>query len=142
MPESPDSQRNDPIIWDITPQGEETSEERSSADTSTTPASELSPPGSPTTRSSSLSSKVDGRAKARALAASLSLEEQVRGIYTQCPMAILTRSRCHSWSQQIFGDQNQYHQKEYRLLRLLMDPTGRVAVYLQTERKSVTEFLL
>jgi len=72
MLESPDSQRNDPI-WDVTPQGEETS----SADTSTTPASELSPPGSPTSKSSSPISKVDGRAKARALAASLSLEEQV-----------------------------------------------------------------
>lgn len=72
---SPDSQRNEPI-WDITTQGEDTSEERSSANTSTTPASEISPPGSPNRKNASLN-KSEPRAKSRGLAASLSLEEQV-----------------------------------------------------------------
>jgi len=72
MSDSPDSQINDPIFdkqW-------EDSEERSTAVTSNTPNSELSPPDSPTTKSAALT-KIDGRTKSRSLAASLSLEEQV-----------------------------------------------------------------
>ncbi|KAH8596601.1 glycoside hydrolase family 3 protein [Bisporella sp. PMI_857] len=76
MSVSPDSQRSEPVWDDITPHGEDTSEERSSADTSATPASEVSPPGSPVKRSAVLN-KGDGKAKARSLAASLTLEEQV-----------------------------------------------------------------
>ena len=76
MADSPASQRNDPI-WDIAAHGEDTSEGRSSADTSTTPASEISPPGSPTGSKAPVTGP-DPRAKSRSLAASLSLEEQVR----------------------------------------------------------------
>jgi len=76
MADSPNSQRNDPI-WDITAHGEDMSEERSSADTSTTPASEISPPGSPARKNAPLI-KSEPKAKSRNLAASLSLEEQVR----------------------------------------------------------------
>lgn len=71
MSDSPDSQINDPIFdkqW-------EDSEERSTALTSNTPSSELSPPDSPTAKNAAL--KVDSRVKSRNLAASLSLEEQV-----------------------------------------------------------------
>jgi beta-glucosidase len=50
---------------------------RSSADTDTTPSSELSPPDSPTSKSLTLTETDDKRADARKLAASLSLEEQV-----------------------------------------------------------------
>lgn len=53
-------------------------EDRSSADTDTTPSSELSPPDSPTSKSLTLTQTDDKRADARELAASLSLEEQVR----------------------------------------------------------------
>jgi beta-glucosidase len=56
----------------------EDSEDRSSADTDTTPSSELSPPDSPTSKSLTLTQTDDKRADARELAASLSLEEQVR----------------------------------------------------------------
>jgi len=76
MADSPDSQRHEPI-WDITTPGEDMSEERSSADTSTTPASEISPPGSPARKTAPLI-KSEPKAKSRSLAASLSLEEQVR----------------------------------------------------------------
>jgi beta-glucosidase len=72
MSDSPDSQINDPIFdkqW-------EDSEERSTAVTSNTPDSELSPPDSPIAKSAGID-KIDGRAKSRSLAASLSLEEQV-----------------------------------------------------------------
>jgi beta-glucosidase len=55
----------------------EDSEDRSSADTDTTPGSELSPPDSPTSKSLTLTETDDKRADARKLAASLSLEEQV-----------------------------------------------------------------
>jgi beta-glucosidase len=76
MSESPDSQINDPIFdkqW-------EDSEERSTAVTSNTPNSELSPPDSPITKNAALN-KVDSRTKSRNLAASLSLEEQVWQFY-------------------------------------------------------------
>ena len=53
-------------------------EDRSSADTGTPPNSELSPPDSPTSKSLTLTQTDDKRADARELAASLSLEEQVR----------------------------------------------------------------
>lgn len=79
MSESPDSQVNDPIFdkqW-------EDSEERSTAVTSNTPSSELSPPDSPITKTAGLN-KIDSRAKSRSLAASLSLEEQV--IYISRPL--------------------------------------------------------
>jgi len=72
MSDSPDSQINDPIFdkqW-------EDSEERSTAVTSNTPDSELSPPDSPIAKSAGID-KIDGRANSRSLAASLSLEEQV-----------------------------------------------------------------
>jgi len=72
MSDSPDSQRSDPIFDKY---GED-SEARSTADTSITPASQLSPPDSPTSKSATLNT-VDNRAKSRSLAASLSLEEQV-----------------------------------------------------------------
>jgi beta-glucosidase len=56
----------------------EDSEDRSSADTDTTPSSEISPPDSPTNKSLTLTQTDDKRADARELAATLSLEEQVR----------------------------------------------------------------
>jgi beta-glucosidase len=60
-------------------------EDRSSADTDTTPSSELSPPDSPTSKSLTLTQTDDKRADARELAASLSLEEQVRHFYELGP---------------------------------------------------------
>jgi len=87
MSDSPDSQRNDPI-WDIAAQGEDMSEERSSADTSTTPASEISPPSSPTEKNASLN-KDEPMAKSRILAASLSLEEQVSFSLSSCLLRFL-----------------------------------------------------
>ncbi len=53
-------------------------DDRSSADTDTTPGSEISPPDSPTSKTLTLTQTDDKRADARTLAASLSLEEQVR----------------------------------------------------------------
>jgi len=73
MSDSPDSQIHDPIFDRY---GEE-SEERTTADTSRTPNSELSPPDSPTSKNAALT-KADDRVRVRSLAASLSLEEQVR----------------------------------------------------------------
>jgi beta-glucosidase len=52
-------------------------DDRSSADTDTTPSSEISPPDSPTSKSLTLTQTDDKREDARELAASLSLEEQV-----------------------------------------------------------------
>jgi beta-glucosidase len=74
MSDSPDSQINDPIFDKFA----EDSEDRSSGDTNTTPNSDFSPPDSPTSKNAALSKTDDKRAKARSLAASLSLEEQVR----------------------------------------------------------------
>ena len=74
MSDSPDSQINDPVFDKFA----EDSEDRFSGDTNTTPNSELSPPDSPTSKNAALSQVDDKRAKARSLAASLSLEEQVR----------------------------------------------------------------
>ncbi len=71
---SPDSQINDPIFDKYA----EDSEERSSGDTNDTPNSEISPPDSPITKTADLNQAHDQRANARRLAASLSLEEQVR----------------------------------------------------------------
>lgn len=84
MSDSPDS-RNDPIFDKY---GED-SEERSSGDTSTTPNSELSPPDSPTSKNAALSKVEDGRLKSRSLAASLSLEEQVRHFASSVPENLL-----------------------------------------------------
>lgn len=72
--ESPDSRMHDPIFDKFT----EDSEGRSSGDTSTTPNSEISPPDSPAIKNAGLSKADVNRAKSRSLAASLSLEEQVR----------------------------------------------------------------
>lgn len=75
MPKSPDSQLNDPVF----DQFPEDSEDRSSGNTDITPNSEFSPPASPEGKNAVPTSRTDyGRAKARSLAASLSLKEQVR----------------------------------------------------------------
>ena len=77
MSKSPDSQIEDPIFDKFA----EDSEERSSGDTNTTPNSEFSPPDSPATKNAALNQQADvddKRANARRLAASLSLEEQVK----------------------------------------------------------------
>ena len=71
MATSPESQVNDPI-FDKFPEGQ------SSGETNTTPNSELSPPDSPKNNNVGLSKGADPRTNARNLAASLSLEEQVR----------------------------------------------------------------
>jgi len=73
MSASPDSQINDPIFDKYA----EDSEDRSSGDTNDTPNSELSPPDSPIVKNSGITHPGDKRAGARALAASLTLEEQV-----------------------------------------------------------------
>ena len=74
MSDSPESEVRGPIFDKF----ENESEEPSNADISITPNTELSPPDSPTTKNADLSKTVDGRTKSRNLAASLSLEEQVR----------------------------------------------------------------
>lgn len=74
MADSPDSQRDDPI-FDKYP---EDSEDRSL--TNETPMSEVSPPESPSTKHADLLQPSDKRANARKLAASLTLQEQVRQI--------------------------------------------------------------
>jgi beta-glucosidase len=61
----------------------EDSEDRSSPSADTTPNSELSPPDSPIAKNAALKPE-DERANARSLAASLSLEEQVRHFRTKC----------------------------------------------------------
>lgn len=73
MAESPDSQISDPIFDKF----EEGSDAVSSRDTVATPDSEISPPESPLEKHATL----DPRTKSRQLAASLSLEEQVKHIY-------------------------------------------------------------
>jgi beta-glucosidase len=75
MSESPVS---DPVFDNIA----EDSEDRSSPSADTTPNSELSPPDSPIAKNAALKSE-DERANARSLAASLSLEEQVRHFRTK-----------------------------------------------------------
>jgi beta-glucosidase len=70
MSESPVS---DPVFDNTA----EDSEDRSSPSADTTPNSELSPPDSPIAKNAALKPD-DERANARTLAASLSLEEQVR----------------------------------------------------------------
>lgn len=74
MSDSPESEVRGPIFDKF----ENESEEPSNADISITPNTELSPPDSPTTKNADLSKTVDRRTKSRTLAASLSLEEQVR----------------------------------------------------------------
>jgi beta-glucosidase len=74
MSDSPESEIRGPIFDKF----ENESEEPSNADISTTPNTELSPPDSPTSKSAALSHVVDRRSKSATLAASLSLEEQVR----------------------------------------------------------------
>ena len=74
MSDSPESEIRGPIFDKF----ENESEGPSNADISTTPNTELSPPDSPTSKNADLSKAVDGRTKSRTLAASLSLEEQVR----------------------------------------------------------------
>lgn len=69
MADSPDSLPNEPIF-------DKFGEDSETADTSITPASQTSPPGSPASKSVPLS-QVDNRIKSRSLAASLSIEEQV-----------------------------------------------------------------
>lgn len=76
MSESPESQINDPIFDKYA----EDSEERSSDHTNLTPNSEISPPTSPLVEKNDMTTPIDPRAGSRALAASLSLEEQVRFI--------------------------------------------------------------
>ncbi|KAH8679882.1 glycoside hydrolase superfamily [Tricladium varicosporioides] len=73
MSESPESQINDPIFDKYV----EDSEERSSNHTNLTPNSEISPPTSPPVEKNDMATPIDPRASSRALAASLSLEEQV-----------------------------------------------------------------
>lgn len=70
MAESPESQISDPIFDRF----EEGSDILSSRDTIATPDSEISPPESPLEKHAIL----DPRTKSRQLAASLSLEEQVK----------------------------------------------------------------
>jgi beta-glucosidase len=77
MSESPDIQINDPVFDNVA----DDSEDRSSPNTNTTPNSELSPPDSPISKNSAL--KSDDKANARSLAASLSLEDQVRHFRTK-----------------------------------------------------------
>lgn len=57
------------------------SEYPSGVDTNTTPGSELYSPESPSTKPSELIPPQDGREKSRALAATLSLEEQVKSTF-------------------------------------------------------------
>jgi beta-glucosidase len=74
MAESPDSQTMDPIFDNN--KYTEDSEGQSTANTNTTPNSELSPPDSPKVQNAELN-KTDAKANSRKLASSLSLEEQV-----------------------------------------------------------------
>ena len=74
MSNSPESQINDPVFDKFS----EDSGDHFSWDTNITPNSEISPPNSPRRKNAILSPAGDKRAKARSLAASLSLEEQVR----------------------------------------------------------------
>lgn len=71
MAESPDSQISDPLF----DRCEEGSDVISSRDTVATPDSEVSPPETPLEKHAML----DPRITSRQLAASLSLEEQVKG---------------------------------------------------------------
>ena len=71
---SPDSQINDPVFDKY---GED-AEDRKSGETSITPDSELSSPDSPTSKNATLNPSEDARANSRRLAATLTLEEQVR----------------------------------------------------------------
>jgi beta-glucosidase len=68
MAESPDSPTMDPVF--------DHTEGQSTANTNTTPNSDLSPPDSPKTKNTELN-KADARVNSRKLASSLSLEEQV-----------------------------------------------------------------
>ena len=77
MSDSPESEVRGPIFDKFENESEEPSNP-SNADISVTPNTELSPPDSPTAQSAALSKPVDGRSKSRTLAASLSLEEQVK----------------------------------------------------------------
>lgn len=70
MAESPDSRIIDPIFDKF----EEVSDAISSRDTATTPSSEITRPDSPVEKHA----RLDPKTKPRRLAASLSLEEQVR----------------------------------------------------------------
>jgi beta-glucosidase len=79
MAESPDSQNMDPIFDS---KFTEDSEGQSTANTNTTPNSELSPPDSPTTENVGLD-KIDARTNSRKLASSLSLEQQVRKVVSE-----------------------------------------------------------
>lgn len=72
--DSPESQIADPIF----DKSGDVSETPSSRNNSTTPSSEISPPDSPPNTKAVLDKAVDGRARVRRLAASLSIEEQVR----------------------------------------------------------------
>ena len=81
MSDSTESEVRGPIFDKFENESEETGEP-SYADISTTPNTELSPPDSPTSKNAALSKVViDGRSKSSTLAASLSLEEQVRHIH-------------------------------------------------------------
>jgi hypothetical protein len=74
MSDSPESEIRGPIFDKF----ENESEEPSNAEISITPNTELSPPDSPTSQSATLNHVTDRRSKSATLAASLSLEEQVR----------------------------------------------------------------
>jgi beta-glucosidase len=77
MSDSPESETQGPIFDKFENESEEPSS-NADADISTTPNTEISPPDSPTTKSAALSKQIDRRTKSRTLAASLSIEEQVR----------------------------------------------------------------
>jgi beta-glucosidase len=84
MSDSPESEIRAPIFDKF----ENGSEGPSNADISITPNTELSPPDSPATKNVLLSKAVDERTKSRTLAASLSLEEQVRPPFSHSGISI------------------------------------------------------
>jgi beta-glucosidase len=73
MPDSPGGEIREPIFDTL-----DNVSEKPNEDVSITPNTELSPPDSPTRNGAALSHQTDRRTKSATLAASLSLEEQVR----------------------------------------------------------------
>jgi hypothetical protein len=127
MAESPNSEIMDRIFDS---KYTEDSEGQSTANTNTTPNSELSPPDSPKTENAGLSS-INARANSRSLAASLSLEEQVGALKVQFDLGVLTIGRFHFWLEQISGDRKLFPKRVFQPSKQVTAQMALVEQYLK-----------